>query len=170
MGIKLDIGSTKDTIEVISSYDESVTCSEDDYKEYLADLDESRLQLQEGIEPTRFVLKRILDYGAQQKIKNSQVAYTQADGGSSKVNVDVRMGYTMDEIRMCLVDIKNPESDMLKFRTDSDGYAAKDLVALLEQAGINAELMAARSASGKKSYSKKNSQRSSNSASPTPAS
>lgn len=138
MALVLDMG--KDTLEVISSKDEAVTVDGEVYGKYLETLDESLLCLKPGVEPTRFVLKKVLSYGMSQKIKTEQAGLNE-DG-----KVSIRMGYILDEVRASLVDVKNPGSAMLTFKKDSDGAASKDLVALLEQAGIANELYAARQA------------------------
>lgn len=147
MALFLDVG--RDSIEVISSKDESVTADADAYSKYLDTLDEALLCLKDGVEPTRFVLRKLLSYGMSQKIKTEQA------GLNEHGKVEIRMGYILDDVRASLIDVKNPGSDLLKFKRDSDGYASKELVALLEGAGIANELYAARQAAIKGGVSKK---------------
>lgn len=153
MALSLDIG--KDTIEVVSSKDDALGITKDEtlmldgkevldedgkpktiYGAYLESLDETLLRLK--TEPTRFVMRKLLGYGAAQKIK------TQQAGLNAEGKVEVRMGYIMDEIRAALVGVTNPGSPSLEFKRDSDGQASKELVCLLEATGIANELYAAR--------------------------
>lgn len=156
MALSLEIG--KDNIEVVSSHDPSIGVDAHApykdaegnavvdgkgapvtvYQRYLETLDEALLQLKEGETPTRFVMRRMLPFGMAQKIKTEQAGTT--DDGK----VEVRMGFIMHEIRAALVGVTNPGSKSLEFKLDSDGYASKPLVALLEAAGITNELYAAR--------------------------
>lgn len=156
MALTLNIG--KDNIEVISSRDGSLGVNPDDpwldaegkekldekgkptslYQQYLETLDEAILQLKPDVEPTRFVMRRVLPYSMSQKIKTEQ-AGTNAEG-----KVEVRMGFIMDEIRAALVDVKNPGAPALAFKKDSDGCASKELVSTLESMGVTNELFAAR--------------------------
>ena len=140
MALTLDLGS--DNIEIISRRDAAVGCDAQTYMEYLRDLDETRLQLKESVEPTRFVMRKILPYGATQRIKNEQVS-VKAQANMKTVddlNVEMKMGYILEELRAALVDVKNPGMPQLHFRKDSDGLASKDLIALLNAFGIADEL------------------------------
>lgn len=147
MALVLEVG--KETLEVISSKDEAVTADGEAYGKYLETLDEALLCLKPGVEPTRFVLRKQLSYGMSQKIKTEQA------GLNEHGKVEIRMGYILDDVRASLVDVKNPGSELLKFKRDSDGYASKDLVALLEGAGVANELYAARQSAVKGGASKK---------------
>lgn len=149
MALVLEFG--KDTIEVISSKDEAVTCDDAAYKDYLESLDENLLGLKPDCLPTRFVLRKILSFGMAQKIKTEQ-AGVGADG-----KIEIRFGFTLDDVRAALIDVKNPGSPAIAFKKDSDGYASKDLIALLDQIGIANELYAARQAAIKSNGSPKKS-------------
>ena len=152
------------TIEVICSKDAAVGCTKEEYQLYLKTLDEEYLELKPGVEPTRFVLKTVLDYKAQQAIKNNQISYKDGDVG-------IKMGYTTEEVRMALVDVKNPGSPSIAFKKDGDGYACKRLMALLDP--VVADLHQARQnalAAGDVGDLKKKSQPSLSSPTPTPAS
>ena len=126
-------------IKVISSKDSAVTCDIETYKEYLTNLDESLLEL--NGEPTRFVLKKGLNYKEQQIIKDAQI---KMDGKEYQI----RMSYMMDEMRLALIDIENPadlsEDQKIIFKKASDGKVSHEIVALLESAGILSELSLAR--------------------------
>lgn len=149
MALVLEVG--RDTIEVISSKDEAIQCDAEAYAKYLDCLDESLLALAPGLEPTRFVMRKVLSYGMSQKIRTEQAGIG-ADG-----KIEVKLGFILDEIRASLIDVKNPGSSQLQFKKDSDGYASKDLVALLDHVGIANELYAARQAFLKSSGSLKKS-------------
>ena len=122
--------------ELISSLDPSVKCSKDDYDKYLTTLDEDILQLSDA--PTRFVVKRTLDYKAHKAVKGAQI---EKDGKDMKMTT----AFIMEQVRQSLVDIKNPEgtTSPLIFARDSDGRASKDLIADLESMGIVMEIYTA---------------------------
>jgi len=121
-----------DSVEVICSKDEAVTCDKAGFDEYLKTLDESHLKLAEGINPTRFVLKKTLAYDEQKRIKNSQLGFKDGD-------MQIKLGYMVEEIRYRMTDIKGPGNGMA-FRKDSDGYVAKGLIEKLDSYGIIKEL------------------------------
>ena len=136
MALNLDFGS--DNFEVISSKDSSIGASPEKYSEYLSTLNESLLELKPGSEPTRFIMRKILPYGVQQRLRNEQTTIKHTGEAS------IHIGFIMEEVRASLVDIKNPGSSMLVYKRDSDGLASKELVSLLEAAGIAGELYKAR--------------------------
>lgn len=127
-------------IKVISSKDSSVKCDEEAYKLYTETLDEDLLEL-DG-EPTRFVMKRGLNYKEQQIVKDAQI---QMKGKEFSIS----LSYMMEEIRLALVDIENPadlpDTQKIMYKKASDGRTHHDLIAMLESAGIVAELFTARS-------------------------
>lgn len=141
----------QETIEVISRLDSAVTCDEAAYDTYLETLDESLLALDLEQEPVRFVLKLELDYKAQRQIKKDQVSVG-TDGG-----MGVNMGFTMLEIKLALVDIKNPGTEKLRYLKDRDGYADNNLIARLDAYGILQDLYTARQNALKKPVNKKKS-------------
>jgi hypothetical protein len=132
----LSFGNDQELVEVICSKDESVTCDADSFQEYLKTLDESLLGLNPDIQPTRFVMKKTLPYAATKKIKNEQIGYKDGE-------MELRLGFIIEEVRTALVDIKNPGSG-LEFKKDGDGGASKSLIEKLEAAGIVQELYTAR--------------------------
>jgi hypothetical protein len=128
--------SDVNSIEVISSKDEAVQCEPESYALYLETLDESLLNLDSKISPTRFVLKKSMRYDEAKNVKNQQVGYKNGE-------VTVQLGFMMDVVRSCLIDIKNPGSG-LEFKKDGDGKASKDLIEKLDLYGISQELFIAR--------------------------
>lgn len=149
MALVLDFG--KDTIEVISSKDEAVSCDAETYQRYLESLDEGLLGLRPDCLPTRFVMRKLLSFGMAQKIKSEQA------GVNQEGRIEIKFGFTLDDVRAALIDIKNPGSDKIAFKKDSDGYASKELIAVLDQVGIANELYAARQAAIKTNGSPKKS-------------
>lgn len=138
MALELNLGS--DTISVICSKDSSIGITDEEeraqaHEAYLEDLDEERLNLQG--EPTRFLLKRVLPYKATKQIKNEQMSYSEG-------KADVRMGFVLEEVRTALVGVENPGIKELEWKKDSDGYASKKLIEILDAAGIVNELFSAR--------------------------
>ena len=135
----LIISKNDGSIKVISSKDSSVNCDDEAYELYQKDLDEDLLEL-EG-EPTRFVLRKGLNYKDQQIVKDAQI---KMDGK----NFSISLSYMMEEVRLSLIDIENPAdlSDIQKinFKRASDGKSSHDLIAMLETAGIVTELFTAR--------------------------
>lgn len=127
-------------IKVISSKDSSVKCDEEAYKLYTETLDEELLEL-EGV-PTRFILKKGLNYKEQQIVKDAQI---QMKGKEFSIS----LSYMMEEVRLALVDIENPadlpDTQKILYKKASDGRASQELIALLESAGIVSELFTARS-------------------------
>jgi hypothetical protein len=122
--------------KLVSSKDPSVRCDEETYDKYLQSLDESLLNL-EG-EPTRFVIKRTLDYRSHKAVKGSQL---ERDGKEMKATT----AFIMEQVRQSLVDIENPEGTQtdLVFKRASDGKASEELVADLESLGIVMEIYTA---------------------------
>lgn len=143
----LNLGESSEVFEVISSKDESVKCSPDAYGEYLSSLDESKLELDPNVSPTRFVMRRVLPYGALKKIKDQQLGYKDGE-------VEVRLGFMLEEVRASLVDIKGPGKG-IEFKRENDGLASKSLVEKLDAYGIVQELYAARQGATAKDSSKK---------------
>ena len=126
-------------IKVISSKDSAVNCDDEAYELYQKDLDEELLEL-EG-EPTRFVLKKGLNYKEQQAVKDAQV---KMDGKKFSVS----LSYMMEEVRIALTGVDNPADlpldKQIIYKRASDGKASEDLIAMLESAGVVTELYTAR--------------------------
>ena len=103
--------------------------SEEEYEEYLKDLDESKLPVVS--EPTRFLMKKTLPYKDTKRVMNSQVSF---DDGKPNVNVS----FIMDEVRCALVGIEGPGAET--FKKDKDGYASMDIVNSLYNSGVLMDL------------------------------
>jgi hypothetical protein len=148
MAFNLDDGDG--LIEIVCSKDEAVTCDRAGYEDYSKTLDESYLKLTGDVQPTRFVLKKVIGYEEQKKIRNNQLGFKDGD-------VQIKMGYMVEEIRYRMVDIKNPGKGM-EFKKDPDGYVSKSLIEKLDSYGIVKELHDAATAAlaKKQEVSKKN--------------
>lgn len=134
MALKLSTGP--ELIEVILYLDDSVNCDRETYDEYLNDLDESKLQLTEGTEPTRFVLRKVLPLKFAQMIKKEQAVIRNQ-------GVEFNIAYMMTEVQCALVDIKNaPEG--LAYRRNKDGIAHDSIIEILESLGVINDLFLAR--------------------------
>jgi hypothetical protein len=101
-------------------------------------------------EPTRFVLDLHLSYAAQQLVSNQQVKIGE-DG-----KPDFRMSFLMEDVRCALCDIENPVGiDGVKFEKDHDGFASKELIAVLNSYGVVQTLFRARQLHSKATHQKK---------------
>lgn len=136
------INKSTEAFKVILRSDDALPedISEEKWAEYKKTLDETVLGLKK--EPTRFVLRRHLPFGAQQSIANHQISV----GAGGKPTF--QFGYMLEEIRCALTDIENPasipEEDKILFKKAEDGFADHNLIAMLNSAGIVAELFATR--------------------------
>jgi len=134
----LNFENENDFFEVISFKDESVTCDQESYGEYLKTLDETILQLKPDVMPTRFKMKKIIPYAVKKNLRKDQ--YGMDTEGK---NINVNLGFIIDEVRASLVDINNPGKG-LEFKKDGDNMASKLLIEKLDTYGIVQELYAAR--------------------------
>jgi len=125
---------TDSEVRVIVSKDSAIKgTSEEDYESYLESLDESKLQFVEGVEPTRFVLRKTLPYRDTKMVMNAQV--TVDEDNKPKVNIS----FIMDEVRCALLGIEGPNSN--KFIKDKkDGYADSKLINFLYNRGVLMDL------------------------------
>lgn len=136
----LSFAKATDNLEVISSLDPAVNCSEDEYASYLEDLDEARLNLN-GDEPTRFLMKRVLDYRSQERIAKNVVTANLADGKPDQMSLNIS---GLAELRASLIGINNPGPGLEFARDRDDNLASRELIALLNSAGVADELIVAR--------------------------
>lgn len=145
--MSLKLPSRTDTIKVIVRADsalkwpESKEDADEVWASYLKSNDEGFLEFNEGEQPTRFVLRKVLTYDQAQKVQNQQM--TMRDG-----QVQVQMSFIMEEVRQSLVDIENPEltplPDRIQFKKDSDGGCSKEIVEGLHALGAVMDLYTAR--------------------------
>lgn len=145
--MSLKLPSRTEVIKVIVRADSAIKWpeSKEDADEiwaaYLKSNDESFLEFNEGEQPTRFVLRKVLSYDQASKVQNQQM--TMRDG-----QVQVQMSFIMEEVRQSLVDIENPEltplPDRIQFKKDSDGGCSKEIVEGLQAIGAVMDLYTAR--------------------------
>jgi len=132
------LSDDKATIKVVVSKDSAVKCSEEEFKEYLTDLDETKLKL-DGC-PTRFVLRKTLDYKSHQILMRSQAIV-------EKGQVTADISSILTEVRLHWIGVDNPPNlplpQQIIFKKESDGYASKELVAQLHSYGVLLELQSA---------------------------
>lgn len=141
MAVKLSMA--KGNIDVVLSVDDAVTCPPEEYQAYLESFkkgsgDESLLKL--NGEPTRFVMRKVLPFEADIEITDMQMEI--GEGGKPKI----KTGFVLEEVRKALIDIKNPPDapSPIEFKRDADNYANKEIIQMLYQAGVLAELWNAR--------------------------
>lgn len=136
----LKINKNQETIKVITRMDDALPedLSEENWSLYIDTLDESVLGLKG--EPTRFVLRVHLPLAAQKAILNEQATV------SSTGQVQINIGFMLEEVRAALVGIENPvnTNDPIDFKLENDGLASKELIAMLQTAGVVAFLMGIR--------------------------
>lgn len=139
----LNLPSLSDTFKVVlrSPIESAVTCSSDEYKQYLETLDESYLKLQS--EPTRFVMRKVLPAVAFAEVQNAQF---QMVGNEMKV----QMAFAQKEVQVSIIAIENP-GDMppdqrLEFRKAQGlgGGLHDDILAQLCAVGVIMDLYTAR--------------------------
>ena len=128
----------KKLFKVIVSKDSAVKCSDEEYQEYLKDLDESKLKLEGN--PTRFVFKKQLSFAAHQLLMRSQARF-------EKGEISPDLSSIMEEVRLHWVDVENPadlpEIQHIKYKKADDGFASRELVAALQSFGVLLELKTA---------------------------
>lgn len=132
-------------IKVICFNDSAIEgTSQEDYDEYLEELDESKLKIVEKGLPTRFVMRKVLPYKLSLKLKNAQVAMK--DG-----TLTPQLSFMNEEVRLSLIDIENPqvspqhEKHLLIFKKHGDGGATDAIMEKLEAFGAISNLYQAKS-------------------------
>lgn len=149
MAIKL--ATSNDKIKVIVKNDSAVG-PKADYEAYLLTLDESKLDLQEGEHPTRFVMRKVLPYRFAREIEDSQVSVKGVtENGDPEVTFN--SSYMLQELRYALLAIEQhesvPEADRIKFELGTDGCATEELISQLHAGGWAAPLYRARKISNR---------------------
>ena len=134
-----------DTISVIARIDDALERNEtfeSAYSLYIDTLDENVLSLLPGKLPTRFIMKRHLDYNAAKALRTDQA------GVGVNGMPELRLGFMLEDVRLSLVGIENPADlpadEHIKFEKGRDGYASKELIAYLNNIGVVNDLFAAR--------------------------
>ena len=132
------LSDDKATVKIVVSKDSAVKCSDEEFKEYLKDLDETKLKL-DGC-PTRFVFRKTLDYKGHQILLRSQATI-------EKGQVHADISSILTDVRLHWVGVENPPdlplNKQIIFKKESDGYASKELVAKLQSFGVLMEISVA---------------------------
>lgn len=142
MAIRLN--KNADNIKVIVEIDDALDKSAADFDanfiEYTKTLNENLLTFLPGRQPTRFVMVRHLPLEAHEKVMEKQISV------GSDMKPKVQLSYIIEEVRCALVGIENPAGCEypIEFKKESDGFASKDLMAFLHEAGIINPLFNAR--------------------------
>lgn len=150
MSFTLDNLLADGEIEVIVRQDSALDITDtgaddDEYDAYInSGLDESKLKLKPGEEPTRFIMRRSIPLKHATRIENAKMKYG-ADG-----EVSVQLGFIIEEVRAALKGVKNPPSvpkeKQLVLKFTGDGLVEERMMASLVAAGIVQNLFAARQA------------------------
>ena len=142
MAFTLDNILSDGDIEVVLKMDNALDMTEDEYESYLSDLDESKLKLKDGGEPTRFVMKKHISLKHTTKIENSKMSYT--EGG----DVSVGLAFTIEEVRASLKEIKygpsTPKEKQIVLKFTGDKLVDESQMAAFVSAGIVTNLYNAR--------------------------
>lgn len=139
----------KGNIEVILFQDSAVTCTRDEYNDYLQSFErddgpsEEILKLTDRKKATKFVLRRTLPFDRKQALRSKNIRVKQND-------IELDANYSSDLIRAALVDIVNPDdvpdTKAIRFKRDKDGLVSSELVNALDDAKVLPDLIAAYSA------------------------
>lgn len=140
---------TRGEIKVISRNDAAIKdVDEESYEEYLEELNEEYLGIDENTPVTRFVMRKVLSYKSILKVKNAQITM---DNGVVKP----QLSFMSEDVRLALVGIENPEvpddqkGNLLQFKRESDGGASFKIMEVLESANAVMDLYTARQNSNK---------------------
>lgn len=143
----LKLPSRNDVIKVIVKADQALVWPQDEkegddvWAEYLKTNNESLLTFAEGHQPTRFVMKKVLNYDQASRVQNAQT--TMRDG-----KVEIQMAFIMEEVRQALTDIENPDyvplPDRIQYRRDSDQACNREIIEGLYALGVLMDLYTAR--------------------------
>lgn len=112
------------------------------YDMYLKTMDEGFLKFHEGQLPTRFVMRRVIDWKTSQRLKDATMTVSKG----RKIDYKAASSF-MREIRACLIDIQHPEGidpGKVVFKQERDGLASLELMSLLDSYGIIDNLYEAR--------------------------
>lgn len=131
-------------LKVISRNDAALKdVDEDQYEEYLENLDEEFLGIDDTTPVTRFILRKVLPYKSILKVKNAQI--TMDDG-----KVKPQLSFMSEDVRLALIGIENPEvpddqkANLLQWKRESDGGASFKIMEILETANAVMDLYTAR--------------------------
>lgn len=130
MALTIDNLSGPGTMKIILKIDPALEgTSQEEYSDYLRDLNESKLKVKDGEIPTRWVMKKQVKYGDKQRIDDMKIKI--GDGG----RVGFGMAWMAEEIRCTLVDVENPDSvpvdKRITLKKSGDGTVMEDTMSML---------------------------------------
>lgn len=141
MSFTTDNISLEGDIEVIVRIDSSLDCTDEEYQEYLATLDESKLKLKDGVEgPAKFILRRSIPLKHATRIENAKLKVTRDE------EVSLQMGYMIEEVRATLKEVRYPsesqvpDTKRIRFKFTGDGLLDEGNAVALHTAGIVSNL------------------------------
>lgn len=129
------------TEEEQEKLEEEESEADTNYDMYLRTMDESYLTFKEGVEPSRFVMRKVIDWKTSQRLKDAAVTVK-----GRKMDYKAASSF-MREIRACLIDIKHPEGvdpGEIAFKKDRDGLPSLELMSKLDTYGVIENLYEAR--------------------------
>ena len=119
-----------------------INTSREQYDDYLKDLDETKLTIEDGGIPTRFVMRKVIPYKLSLRLKNSQVMMKDGE-------MQPQLSFMNEEVRLRLVDIENPpvpkeyEQHLLVHKKDGDGGTSPFIMEKLETFKVITDLYSA---------------------------
>lgn len=133
-------------IEVVCFIDDAIDrqiITREIYDSYLENLDEKKLNLSDSKQPTRFIMRKVIDYKTQKKIKKDQFKFASSDmqklrKGEAEVELDL-LGGPSEYVRAAIIDIKHPSDVIpgrLSFKKGDDGFLHDEVMALLSTFNI----------------------------------
>jgi hypothetical protein len=138
------IEKTDGEIRVILRVDTAVKCGEDAYEAYLKSFadgqgDESLLKL-EG-EPTRFVMRKTINWAHKQKVRGKNMKLNVKDR-----ELEVNVNLTTDTVQMHLSGIENPPGidpkKQLVFKLEG-GLVSNEIMNMLDENNVLGDLFTA---------------------------
>lgn len=139
--------SRTDVIKVVLRLDSAIIWpdsteeSDEIWATYLKTNDEKVLSFKEGEQPTRFVLRKVLNFDQYNKVQNKQMVMV--DG-----KMEVQISFINEDVRQSLIAIENPDyvplCDQIIFKKENDGGASKDIMSGLNAISATMDLYTAK--------------------------
>lgn len=123
--------AVNETFDFIVRQDDALDMTDEEYQSYLeSGADSDCLKLKEGVEPTRFVLRKTLKYDDHVRISGMKAKFDATGKFSSDLS------FISEEVRCLLIDIKNPDSvpvaHRIMFKRGSDQRASKETMEMIQ--------------------------------------
>lgn len=130
MAVTLDNLISDGDIEVIVRSDSALDVTDEEYGAYAKTLDENLLKLKVGEEPTRWVMRKKMDFKQSNRIENAKVRIEKGD-------VQIQLSFMALEVQAALKGIKSPDSVPVEKRLEThfkrlgDGLVSEDFMSAL---------------------------------------